>query len=306
MKTIDIFAGCGGMSLGFMNEGFNVAHAFDNWEKAINIYKTNFKHDISDIDLSNHENSAKIISKHKPFIIIGGPLCQDFSHAGKRKEGDRADLTISFAKIIQEVKPEWFVMENVDRIVKSNSYIKARKIFKESYYGLTEKVIDSSYCGVPQKRKRFFCVGVKNAEDGFLDEIIQNNLSTKPMTVRDYFGEELDIEYFYRHPRNYNRRGIFSIDEPSPTIRGVNRPVPKGYPGHPGDPIKKSSKLRPLTTIERARIQTFPKDFYWEGSKTELEQMIGNAVPVKMAEFIAKCINEYIDMQNTIIFKKAK
>ena len=52
-----------------------------------------------------------------------------------------------------------------------------------------------------------------------MNSIIDANLDSKPMTIRDYMGDELDIEYYYRHPRNYNRRGIFSIDEPSPTVR---------------------------------------------------------------------------------------
>ncbi|OKH44223.1 DNA (cytosine-5-)-methyltransferase, partial [Calothrix sp. HK-06] len=101
----------------------------------------------------------------------------------------------------------------------------------------------------------------------------------------------------YRHPRTYQRRGIFSIDEPSPTIRSVNRPVPKSYRGHPGDAAPISSNLRPLTTIERSYIQTFPKDFIFDEqnqSKTDLEQMIGNAVPVKLAEFVARCLLQHI------------
>ena len=111
--------------------------------------------------------------------------------------------------------------------------------------------------------------------------------------LREYFGNSLGVDYYYRHPRNYNRRGIFSIDEPAPTVRGVNRPVPKGYKGHPGDPIPKSDSLRPLTTAERAQVQTFPSEYVWEGTKTSVEQMVGNAVPVKLAEFVANLIIKY-------------
>jgi len=90
------------------------------------------------------------------------------------------------------------------------------------------------------------------------------------------------------------RRGIFSIHEPSPTIRGVNRPIPKGYTKHLGDPVQVSDKVRPLTTLERSYIQTFPDTFIFNGSKTDLEQIIGNAVPVKLGEYVANCVNEYI------------
>ena len=107
--------------------------------------------------------------------------------------------------------------------------------------------------------------------------------------------DELGLEFYYRHPRNYSRRGVFSIDEPSPTVRGVNRPIPKGYLGHHGDPAHRDTpNLRPLSTLERARLQTFPKSFKWFGSKTDLEQIIGNAVPVKLAEFVATALKEYL------------
>ena len=71
---------------------------------------------------------------------------------------------------------------------------------------------------------------------------------------------------------------------------GVNRPIPRNYRRHPGDTAPISMNVRPLTTIERSYIQTFPKGFVFEGSKTDLEQMIGNAVPVKLAEYVAKSI----------------
>lgn len=107
-------------------------------------------------------------------------------------------------------------------------------------------------------------------------------------------GDEIDFKYYYRHQRSYVRRGIFSVDEPSPTIRGVNRPMPKGYQLHPNDPCQSLDGIRPLTTQERSRIQTFPKDFIFSGSKTDQEQMIGNAVPVNLARFVGQAIQEYI------------
>jgi site-specific DNA-cytosine methylase len=69
--------------------------------------------------------------------------------------------------------------------------------------------------------------------------------------------------------------------------------VPKGYPGHHRDPVPITKDLRSLTTYERARLQTFPKEYHWIGTKTEIELMLGNAVPVKLAEFIANRILEF-------------
>ena len=124
---------------------------------------------------------------------------------------------------------------------------------------------------------------------------LNNGLAGKPMTMREYFGNTLGLEYYYRHPRSYMRRGIFSIDEPSPTIRGVNRPMPDGYQIHSNDPVKSKEGIRPLTTLERSYIQTFPRDFEFLGTKTDMEQMIGNAVPVNLAKYVASAILSYIN-----------
>ncbi len=300
LKVVDLFTGGGGLSLGFMNAGYEVIAAFDNWKPAIELYEKNFpNHPIFNLDLTKDDEAANAVSRLAPDIIIGGPPCQDFSSAGKRDESlGRATLTVHFAEIIKRVKPNWFVMENVDRAKNSRSVKQANEIFKNCGYGLTQIVLDASRCGVPQKRKRFFIIGeLEGADDGLTCKLL-NNQSGKLTTMRDYFGNKLDFEHYYRHPRSYKRRGIFSIDEPSPTIRGVNRPVPEGYPGHPGDSAPLDENIRPLTTKERCLIQTFPDDFVLEGSKTDLEQIIGNAVPVILAEYVAVQLKNHIEEQN--------
>lgn len=293
MNTIDLFCGCGGMSLGFTNAGFNILAAFDNWNTAIDIYQANFAHAIYNIDLSDL-NCIEKISPYKPEMIIGGPPCQDFSSAGKRDESlGRADLTISFAHIITKVKPQWFVMENVARIEKSDILKRVEAIFQEAGYGLTKQILNASLCGVPQRRKRFFMIGRLNGKNEELTYYLTKNQAKKEMTLFDFFGDNLGVEHYYRHPRSYQRRGIFSIYEPSPTVRGVNRPMPKTYKQHSGDKCPPSENIRALTTLERSYIQTFPRDFKFYGTKSNLEQMIGNAVPVKLAEYIANCIQEF-------------
>jgi DNA (cytosine-5)-methyltransferase 1 len=298
MRVVDLFAGCGGLSKGFQDAGFNIVAAFDNWEPAINVYKKNFSHPIITSDLSNYETNIAQFMLFNPTMIIGGPPCQDFSSAGKRDESlGRADLTIEFARLVTAVQPDWFVMENVSQIVTSQAFSKAYNLFKLAGYGLTQKVLDASFCAVPQVRKRLFLIGHLNDIDNTLEPYLTANLSKTPLSVRKYLnqvGLEWNIEHYYRHPRSYARRAVFSIDEPSATIRGVNRPVPPTYKSHAGDTMAVSSALRPLTTKERSIIQTFPLDFVFEGTKAEVEQMLGNAVPVKLAEFVANCIQQYI------------
>ena len=300
-KVVDLFAGCGGLTLGFQNQGFQVVAAADNWKTAIEIYKNNFSHDIFLIDLSEVEKSVKLFKDFEPDIIIGGPPCQDFSQAGKRDESlGRGNLTYSFSRIIEQIKPQYFVMENVDQLVKKEVYKQAIKLLKSIGYGITVQLLDASLCGVPQKRKRYFVIGELNGEDNFLDDFLLNNLACKPMTVRDYLGTKLGTEYYYRHPRSYARRGIYSIDEPSATIRSVNRPIPRGYYGHHLDATSNLELVRPLTTKERSLIQTFPENFKWvNGSKTSIELAIANAVPVKLAEYVASALKQNIEGNTT-------
>lgn len=302
MKVLDLFSGCGGLSLGFQKAGYEIVGAYDAWDLAVKTYNANMNHEATLFDLSDVEGLVKTVKKKSFDMIIGGPPCQDFSSAGKRTEGDRANLTGSYADIVTRLKPKYFLMENVSRSKNSRAYELARKKLSGAGYGLTEVVLDASYCGVPQIRKRFFCMGVMGEEDGFMLDIINSSISKKRMTVREYLGKELDIEHYYRHPRNYSRRAVFSIDEPAATIRGVSRPVPSGYKGHHNDSSKVSKNIRALTSYERSRIQTFPKNFNWLGSKTDIEQMIGNAVPVNLAKFVAECLNQYINQKS----KKSK
>lgn len=293
MNAIDLFSGCGGMSLGFQNAGFNILAAYDNWLPAVNVYKKNFSHPIYSDDLADESVQKKIALQH-PDIIFGGPPCQDFSSAGHRNESlGRASLSIAYGNIIDKSRPQYFVMENVPEITKSETLSKVEKILKNAGYGITTIVLDASLCGVPQSRKRFFMIGHQNDNDDFLLPILMSNLADKPMSMHDYFGDSLGTEYYFRVPRSYSRRGVFSIYEPCQTIRGVDRPIPKGYKGHPADPVEIGPKVRALTVLERSYVQTFPKNFVFEGTKTNLNQMIGNAVPVKLAEYVAKAIMEY-------------
>lgn len=309
MKVVDLFCGCGGLSLGFQKAGMEVVAAFDNWVDALAVYRKNFSHPAIYADLKNIEESVEAIRSFNPDMIIGGPPCQDFSSAGKRDENNgRGDLTVCYAQIISEVKPNWFVMENVERILKTQKLQEALRIFHKAGYGVTYTVLNAALCGVPQRRKRFVMVGKLGESDDFMKLALAEKLSDHEMSVAEYFGDKLPIKYYYRHPRSYARRGIFSTSEPSATIRGVNRPMPNGYKLHPGDPVNTLEGIRPLTSRERSMIQTFPEDFSFEGTKTNIEQMVGNAVPVNFGYYVADAIFRYSGEQRKINdeFKKSK
>lgn len=297
LKGVDLFCGCGGMSRGFENAGFDIVAGFDNWKPAIRVYEANFNHPVFEQDLSEVEESTTRVEPYNPDIIIGGPPCQDFSTAGYQDETrGRAILSVCFSRIVCSIKPKFFVMENVATIKNSAFFKIAISNFKKAGYGLTQKILDAAYCGVPQTRKRMFVIGELDGKDGFLEEELERNLSKEPLSIHDYLGDSLGIDYYFRVPTNYSRRGIFSVYKPSMTIRAVDRPIPAGYKGHPNDPVP-VSEVRCLTPKERSYIQTFPEDFNFFGGKSDMNSMIGNAVPVNLAKFVGEALLRYIQAE---------
>ena len=295
LRTVDLFSGCGGLTLGFAQAGFDVVAAFDNWPLAERVYRQNFSHPVHLLDLANVPKAVQRVRKELPDVIIGGPPCQDFSIAGKRVEARRASLTVAFAKICCALKVPLAVMENVYNIEKSRTLAQAKRIFKRAGYGITTQVIDASLAGVPQMRRRLFLIAQLGGLDNHFTHELNRRLATTPMTVADYFGKRLNVRYYYAHPRNYKRRAVFSVHEPSATIRRVNRPIPKTYVRHPADKAPISRAVRVLTTAERAEIQTFPRDFVFLGSPSQQEHLIANAVPVKLAYFVARAIADVLN-----------
>ena len=98
LKVVDLFCGAGGMSLGFLEAGFDIVLAIDKWNAAVETYgRNNPQHNVKQFDLSDSNAVSEIVKRTNCDIIIGGPPCQDFSTAGKQIEGDRANLTKSFA-----------------------------------------------------------------------------------------------------------------------------------------------------------------------------------------------------------------
>lgn len=295
LNVVDLFSGCGGMSLGFLEEGFRIQAAFDNWEPAVAVYRRNFGHPVFKMDLSEIDKAIENILPFAPDVIIGGPPCQDYSTAGRQdEERGRAVLSLAFSEIVTALKPRFVVMENVANSRKSKVWQTSVETLSNAGFGMSIQTLDAAYCGVPQWRKRTFVVGGLGEEDGFLDHDLAVGLSETPMTMRDYFGDSLEIDHYFRVPTNYSRRAVFSIDEPSMTIRGVERPIPPGYKGNPRDSAP-ANETRPLTIKERSMVQTFPEGFDFFGGKSDLNQMIGNAVPVNMARHVAKALKTYLE-----------
>ncbi|MCY4226739.1 MAG: DNA (cytosine-5-)-methyltransferase [Gammaproteobacteria bacterium] len=292
LTAVDLFCGSGGLSAGMIDAGVEVVSAYDNWPAAVRSYRRNIADHVVEFDLADVDAVVREISGCGADIIVGGPPCQDFSTAGKRRKGERANLTVSFALVVSRYNPRFFLMENVPQVRLSGSYETMREILAPDGYRFREFVLDASLCGVPQSRKRFFSFGWRGRTERPGDRFahwIDEHRADEKLTVKKYLKSEIDVEHYYRHPRNYSRRSVFSVYEPSPTIRGVNRPVPPNYKGNHLDTVPPSS-VRPLTTRERSRIQTFPSCWDWDASdrNADTELQIGNAVPVNLAAFVTK------------------
>lgn len=290
MTTIDLFAGSGGLSLGLSRAGFDIVAAVDNWAPAVQTHRANLPHEVHQLDVSSHA-VGDLLRDLKPQCIVGGPPCQDFSSAGKRNEnGEKADMTRVFGDWVCIAQPDLVIMENVAAIVETRRFKLLCTLLQIERYDPYMKVVNAANYGVPQNRKRLILIGVRRRGLALRAFESLAAAAASPLTVRQYMGAELDVEHYYRHPRSYARRGVFSVDEPSPTIRGVNRPIPPGYKPHPGDATQDLTTVRPLTAAERARIQTFPPEWVWHGTRAEQEQQIGNAVPPNLAEHIGRAV----------------
>ena len=297
MRAVDLFCGAGGLSRGLSSSGMDIVVAYDNWQTAIEVYSKNMTHKVECVDLLDVDTATERIKQLKPDIIVGGPPCQDFSSAGKRIEGHRASLTMAYAQIVKQCKPSLALMENVPRTRLSDTYKRARGLLTTSGYRTFEFVLDASLCGVPQLRKRFFVLAWQggNGLGERMKSWMTHALDKKALTVKEYMKEEIGVEFYYRHARNYSRRAIFGVQEPSPTIRGVNRPVPPNYKRNHLDSADPEC-VRSLTSEERSRIQTFPRHWKWAGkrkgslTKSDMELLIGNSVPINMARFVGKGI----------------
>lgn len=290
---LDLFSGCGGVSQGFHQEGFDLLAAYDSWPQAVTCYGRNFDHPVYQQDVSDTITMIQEVFRRQPDIVVGSPPFPGARDAYARRHPERDDLTLAFAEIMFAARPEWFVFKSSPRVGENPVWAEARELLRAADYGITEIVLDAARCGAPQRRSRFFAIGRQFASDNFLLDALQNNLSDTQLTAREYLGDELEVEYYYRHPPQSGRRCIFTIDEPAPTVSANNAPVPEDLGESPDWP-EPPAGLRALTPQERARLQTFPADYVFPWDDPQLaDKMIAEAAPPALAAYVARAIRQY-------------
>jgi DNA (cytosine-5)-methyltransferase 1 len=170
--AIDLFAGVGGMSLGFEQAGFNVVGAFDCEERHVTTYHSNFpftRAHVLDLSRARGSDIRRLcgIGNRTVDVLFGGPPCQGFSAGGTRHLGDsRNTMLLHFARLIRELRPRYFVMENVEGLLFEHAAPVLAKFVlrvKRARYDLVQpvRVLDATDFGIPQRRRRAFILGCR-------------------------------------------------------------------------------------------------------------------------------------------------
>lgn len=182
---IDLFSGCGGLSLGFEMAGFESLIAIDHWQDALKTYAYNrpgAKTLCADLLALTPQEVEEAIQTNNVDVIIGGPPCQGFSVAGKRIiEDERNQLYKRFVAMVAHFQPKAFVMENVPNILSMGEGVIKKAIlddFEALGYNVQCKVLTASNYGVPQNRRRAVFVGLKNGEFDFNLPEVEHKVTT--------------------------------------------------------------------------------------------------------------------------------
>lgn len=338
--VIDLFSGCGGLSLGFEMAGFEVKLAIDNWEDALVTYRQNHKSKNTlnaDLLNLNPKEIEEEFNLSDVSVIIGGPPCQGFSVAGKRIiDDDRNKLYKSFVRFVRHFKPKAFVMENVPNILSIGGGAIKDAILNDFYeleYKVKHEVLTASDYGVPQNRRRAIFVGLRDRDFIFPEPSVKEKVTTSDALSDLPKWSVDDGEYYPVAPltdyqrmmragtdRLYNHQITIHTPEPQRIIALV--PDGGNYKNLPKEmwSLRKvhiawtrMNSQKPCFTIdtghrhhfhysydriptvrESARIQSFPDDFIFLGSKTSQYKQVGNAVPPLMSFAIASKLKQLI------------
>lgn len=326
---VDLFAGAGGLTQGFVEAGFEPILAVESDEWAAKTYKANFGAHVLDLPIED------VDSFPRADVVVGGPPCQGFSPLGRDRDaasrGKLNNLWRHYARAVQAIRPKLFLVENVPQFLNSDQFQRFLRFCKRNLpeYELDWRVLNAAHFGVPQRRKRGFILGSRiglpswpevthgpDSADGRPFATVRDAIEDLPLepTERDlHWGRNprpVSLERYRVIPEGGNRfdlgrarpdllpncwrnkpKGTTDVlgrlwwDRPAFTIRTEFYKPEKGRYLHP-------EAHRPITHREAARLQTFPDEFVFEGSKIEIARQIGNAVPPLLARALAVVLRQ--------------
>lgn len=331
---VDLFCGAGGLSLGFTAAGLRAAGAFELDSRAVATYAKNIGDHVVELDVA--ELDAKKVrrltglGRGAPVVLAGGPPCQGFSVQRRGGENDpRNTLVFDFLRLVEDLAPELFVMENVPALQKRHEFELFTDRAEQLGYELHIAVLDAADFGVPQHRRRLVVVGerpgrrtgfsfpnatasrrlftvrdaigdlpspitkserahhIANHELGNISELNRRRISFVPEGGgRADIPEELRLPCHSVSVEKAGHRGVYgrlAWDAPAGTITTKCNSFTRGRFAHP-------SEDRNITMREAARLQGFPDDFVFLGSRVDVAHQIGNAVPPPLARAIGEAI----------------
>lgn len=365
LTVLDLFCGCGGLSHGFIQAGYDVLLGVDHDEAALRTYKLNhpdseiFQGDLS--DKSTIHKIKSVVGDRAIDVIIGGPPCQGFSLTGPRNLLDeRNKLYLSFIQTVRELKPNAFLIENVPGLATLyNGEVKDDIIetLHSCGYDVKMQIVTAADYGVPQMRRRVVFVGIKSEQGVFhfpspthgdketfaaqppldLQKYVScgEALSDLPSLETDLGSEEVEYSHppqtSYQKMMRQSSKTLFNhvatkhtqkvIDVISQVPEGGNH---KDLPPGVGESRKfneawtRYHSKKPSRTIdtghrnhfhykynrvptirENARLQSFPDDFVFTGTRTQQNRQVGNAVPPLLAYNLAKQIKITLKVSET-------
>lgn len=346
IKAISMFSGAGGLDIGTQLAGIKVISSLDIFEDSVETLKNNkffnhTHHKVGDITQISGESYKKLLETEKPkkLIIVGGPPCQPFSKAGywvtneKRSSNeDPRNMIIPYFKIIKDLQPDGFVLENVESILHPSNKEAVETIYENmrslGYYCSLLRINAAEY-GIPQKRKRVFFLASKKEINASLVKTHGNekeclaNPDLLPyervidwigkFDKEDYcIGEKISTEGKWEYeltciPFGKNYISLTEREKhPKPVFVAGKRywssllklhPLLPSWtiiasPGHWEGPFH--WKNRRLNIRELAAIQTFPDDYKFIGSQNSQRKQIGNAVPPLLAKLVIEELCKWI------------
>lgn len=331
LKSIELFAGAGGLALGLEKAGFKTIGLIEIDKDAANTLKLNRPEwnvicdDIANISCTNL-TEAFHIKKGELALLSGGAPCQSFSYAGKRLglEDARGTLFYHYAKFLEKLQPKMFIFENVKGLLshdKGRTFATIKKIFEDEGYLVNYKVLNAWEYGVAQKRERLIVVGIRNDLTKNLSFQFPKPHKYKPL-LKDVL-ENVPVSDGAQYS-DYKKK-IFELVPPGGYWRNIPEDIAKEYMkscwnmggGRTGilrrlslnepsltvltSPTQKQTErchpveARPFTIRENARIQSFPDNWQFSGSVGSQYKQVGNAVPVNLAYEVANVIRKSLE-----------
>lgn len=313
--VIDLFCGAGGFSRGFEEAGFKILLGLDNFEPVARTYQENFPNAVIIVDDIKNIRSEDILKEigTTPDVVIGGPPCEPFTKANPRREPDPIDrlykdpigrLVLHFIRIVGDLRPKVFVMENVPGIMEGELKKCIREEFaRVGYKKIYFNVLRAEHYETPSYRTRVFISNIR----------IKPKPSNRIVRVIDAIGDLPDPrdihdipnhEYVPLSPKKQRRISKLKWGEALIRYRGAGKiyeNLIRLHPFKPAPTVMGSSRFvhpfedRLLTVREHARLMGFPDYHIFLGGRDVQYNQVGEAVPVPLAKAIANYIRNWLE-----------